>query len=93
MIGGHTMGLQVGRVKTRCGFVVLASDASHYYANMDELRPFPIVFNAGDMIDGWRRGRELADSFAHIIPDHAPELMRRYPAPDTTTAGIVRRLD
>ena len=93
MIGGHTMGLQVGRVKTRCGFVVLASDASHYYANMDELRPFPIVYNVGAMIDGWRRLREIADSVAHIIPGHAPEVMRRYSAPDTTLAGTVARLD
>jgi hypothetical protein len=93
MIGGHTMGLQVGRVKTRRGFVVLASDASHYYANRDELRPFPIVYNVGDMIDGWRRVREIADSVAHIIPGHAPEVMWRYSAPDTTLAGIVARLD
>ena len=87
------MGLQVVRAKTRRGFVVLASDASHYYADMDELRPFPIVYNVGAMIDGWRRLREIADSVAHISPGHAPEVMRRYPAPDTTTAGIVRRLD
>lgn len=93
MIGGDTMGLQVVRVKTRRGFVVLASDACHYYANMDELRPFPIVYNVGDMIDGWRRVRELADSVTHIIPGHDPEVMRRYPAPDTTLAGIVGRLD
>ena len=34
-VGGHTMGLQVVRVWTRRGWVVLASDASHFYANMD----------------------------------------------------------
>ncbi|HYL19245.1 MAG TPA: N-acyl homoserine lactonase family protein, partial [Burkholderiales bacterium] len=33
-IGGHTMGLQVVRAWTRRGWGVLASDASHLYANM-----------------------------------------------------------
>ncbi len=29
-VGGHTMGLQVVRVRTRRGWVVLAADASHF---------------------------------------------------------------
>ena len=40
-IGGHTMGIQCVRVFTRRGWVVLASDTSHLYANMEEGRPFP----------------------------------------------------
>ena len=32
-VGGHTRGLQVVRVHTRRGWVVLASDAAHFYAN------------------------------------------------------------
>jgi len=52
LIGGHTMGLQAVRVATRRGFVVLASDASHFYANMGEARPFPIVYNVADMMEG-----------------------------------------
>jgi len=32
-IGGHTMGMQCVRVMTERGWVVLASDASHFYAN------------------------------------------------------------
>jgi glyoxylase-like metal-dependent hydrolase (beta-lactamase superfamily II) len=34
-VGGHTMGLQVVRVRTRRGWLVLASDASHFYENME----------------------------------------------------------
>ena len=33
-VGGHTMGLQAVRVHTARGWVVLASDASHYYDNI-----------------------------------------------------------
>lgn len=93
LIGGHTMGLQVVRVATRRGWVVLASDASHYYANMVEGRPFPIVYNVGDMMDGWDKLRALADSPGHIIPGHDPEVLARYPAPAEALRGIVARLD
>ncbi|MDA1118099.1 MAG: N-acyl homoserine lactonase family protein [Proteobacteria bacterium] len=92
-VGGHTMGLQIVRVATRRGWVVLASDASHYYANMDQSRPFPIVYNVGDMIDGWRKAHDLADSPAHVIPGHDPLVMERYPAPDKSLQGVVARLD
>jgi glyoxylase-like metal-dependent hydrolase (beta-lactamase superfamily II) len=73
--------------------VVLASDASHYYANMEDKRPFPIVYNVGDMVEGWRRAQALADSSAHVIPGHDPLVMERYPAPATTLQGAVVRLD
>lgn len=93
LVGGHTMGLQVVRVHTARGWVVLASDASHYYANMDEARPYPIVYSLGDMVEGWRRVRELADSADHIVPGHDPLVMARYPAAGPDLEGIVARLD
>lgn len=93
LIGGHTLGLQVVRVATRRGWVVLASDASHYYANIGEGRPFPIVYNVGDMMDGWGNLRTLADSPEHIIPGHDSEVLARYPAPPAALHGIVVRLD
>jgi glyoxylase-like metal-dependent hydrolase (beta-lactamase superfamily II) len=92
-VGGHTLGLQIVRVATRRGWVVLASDASHYYANMEEKRPFPIVYNVGDMVEGWRRAHALADSPAHVIPGHDPLVMERYPAPAAPLQGTVVRLD
>ena len=92
-VGGHTLGLQIVRVATRRGWVVLASDASHYYANMEQGRPFPIVYNVGDMVEGWRRARTLAESPAHVIPGHDPLVMERYPAPQAPLQGTVVRLD
>jgi len=94
LIGGHTMGLQVVRVATRRGWVVLASDASHFYANMEQVRPFPIVYSVISMVQGYGRLRELADSPAHIIPGHDPLVFERYPAPSNSASqGIVVRLD
>jgi len=92
-VGGHTMGLQIVRVATRRGWVVLASDSSHFYANLAEQRPFPIVYNVGDMVDGWRRARSLAESDAHVIPGHDPLVMQRYPAASKALEGLVARLD
>ncbi|MGH8723265.1 MAG: N-acyl homoserine lactonase family protein [Burkholderiales bacterium] len=93
LIGGHTMGLQTVRVATRRGWVVLASDASHFYANMEQTRPFPIVWSVADMVDGYRKLRELSESPAHIIPGHDPLVLSRYPAPAPELGGIVARLD
>ncbi len=93
LIGGHTMGLQAVRVATRRGAVVLASDASHFYANMGETRPFPIVWSVADMVDGYRKLRALAESAAHIIPGHDPLVLERYPAPSGDLQGIAVRLD
>ncbi len=92
-IGGHTQGLQAVRVWTRVGWLVLASDASHYYANMDERRPFPIVFDVARMIDGWRRMRSLVDDPRLVIPGHDPLVMARYAAPAPEMEGIAVRLD
>ena len=87
------MALQVVRVMTRRGWVVLASDAAHLYANFQTVRPFPIVFHVGAMIDGYRRLRELAASADHIIPGHDPLVMRRYPPATPALEGIAVRLD
>src|SRR5258706_8730423 len=93
LIGGHTMGMQAVRVATRRGWVVLASDASHFYANMEQERPFPIVYDVAAMVEGYARLRSLAESPAHIIPGHDPLVLERYPAASKGLEGIVVRLD
>jgi glyoxylase-like metal-dependent hydrolase (beta-lactamase superfamily II) len=92
LIGGHTMGLQVVRVHTRRGWVVLASDASHYYANLEQERPYPIVWSEPDMREGYGKVRSLADSPGHIIPGHDPLVLERYPA-CAGLEGVAARLD
>ncbi len=80
-VGGHTAGLQMVRVETARGPVVLASDASHFYANMERENPFPILFDLGEMARGWHAARKLAGGEAdRVIPGHDPEIRRRYPA-------------
>ena len=89
-LGGHTRGLQVMRVETERGPVVLGSDAAHFYANMDRLSPFPVFDNTAKVLEGIRRMRELAASDDHIIPGHDPLVVARYPALSAAVPDIVR---
>lgn len=79
LVGGHTRGLQVVRVRTKRGWVVLASDAAHYYDNYRLQSPFPAVVDVADMLQGYRILRGLADSDDHIIPGHDPMVEQIYP--------------
>ena len=92
-IGGHTKGLQAVRVRTRRGWVVLASDASHFYAHMDQDRAFPILYNLGDMLGGYNTLRRLATSPQHVIPGHDPLVIDRYPIARPGLEDWVVRLD
>jgi glyoxylase-like metal-dependent hydrolase (beta-lactamase superfamily II) len=92
-IGGHTDGMQAVRVWTRRGWIVLASDASHFYANMEQGRSFPIVHNVGDMLEGHRTLYRLADGADHVIPGHDPLVMLRYPAASPDFQGLAVCLD
>jgi glyoxylase-like metal-dependent hydrolase (beta-lactamase superfamily II) len=92
-VGGHTPGLQIVRVMTKRGWVVLASDAAHYFEHMQKNRFFVTAFNLGDMIDGYRTCERLAASSDHIIPGHDPLVMKLYPAVSAPLEGVIVRLD
>ena len=91
--GGHSAGLQFVKVNTARGIVVLASDVTHFYENMESGRPFTTAFHIGDMLDAFDILRAHAPTPQHIVPGHDPEVMRRYPAPKPELEGIVVRLD
>jgi glyoxylase-like metal-dependent hydrolase (beta-lactamase superfamily II) len=92
-VGGHSAGLQFVRVHTRRGYVVVASDVTHFYENMDTGRPFTTAFHVGLMLEGFAALRTHAPGLRHIVPGHDPLVMRRYPPPRPELAGIVARLD
>ena len=89
-VGGHTRGLQVVQVQTARGAVVLASDAAHFYANLQQRRPFPIVDSVSAYLDAYDTIERLAASPEHIIPGHDPLVWQRYPASLPGIADIVR---
>jgi glyoxylase-like metal-dependent hydrolase (beta-lactamase superfamily II) len=93
LIGGHTAGMQCVRVHTRRGWVVLASDTSHYYEHFENGRCFGTTFDVGAALEGYDRLFELAASPRHIVPGHDPLVMKRYPAAGPALEGVVVRLD
>jgi glyoxylase-like metal-dependent hydrolase (beta-lactamase superfamily II) len=91
--GGHTAGLQFASVHTKRGWVVVASDTSHFYENMFTERPFTRAFHVGQMLEAFDRLREIAPSVEHIVPGHDSLVMKIYPAPSPELQDIVVRLD
>lgn len=88
-VGGHCAGQEIVRVKTARGWVVLASDALHYYEEYERGVPFAVAFNLSDMINAHDRIRALADSEDHVLPGHDPRIAKIYPE----VAPNVFRLD
>jgi glyoxylase-like metal-dependent hydrolase (beta-lactamase superfamily II) len=81
-IGGHSPGQTVLRVEGGRGPIVLASDAVHYYEELELERPFVIHHDLDAMRAGYAIVRELARPGAEIVPGHDPEVMRRFPVLD-----------
>lgn len=80
LVGGHTPGLQVVRVRTERGQVVLMSDASHFYEHFERGLSFPYTDDAERNIASFAVIDELADSREHVIPGHDPLVLTRYQA-------------
>ncbi|HWO72310.1 MAG TPA: N-acyl homoserine lactonase family protein, partial [Dehalococcoidia bacterium] len=78
---------------TRRGLVVLTSDASHYYENVETERPFATTHDAERVIAGFKTLRELADSPQHLVPGHDPEVLKRYEPAAPKLEGLAVRLD
>ena len=80
-VGGHSVGLQFVRVHTRRGWVVVASDTTHFYENMMTGRPFTTAFHIGLMLEAYDALRAQAPTPQHIVPGHDPLVMKFYPPP------------
>src|SRR5580700_4440032 len=92
-IGGHSMGLQSVRVKTARGYVMLAADAAHLYAHLEQGRIFPITYNVAEVLEGYETLKRLATTPSHIVPGHDPLVLQRYAAAKPGLEGWVARLD
>jgi glyoxylase-like metal-dependent hydrolase (beta-lactamase superfamily II) len=93
LVGGHTRGLQIVRVHTKRGWIVLASDASHYLDNLRKRSPFPIVMDVGDMLEAYEVIERLAESPDHIIAGHDPLTSKIYQTSGPAALEIVSLTD
>ena len=86
-VGGHAPGLQVVRVWTRRGYAVVASDAVHYYRNLEAHIPFYLTHHVGQAQDAFDRVMELVDEPGLVFPGHDPSVLDRF---EHVQDGIVR---
>lgn len=77
---GHSRGLQGVRVMTPRGPVLLASDATHYYANILRRSPFSLTVDTVETLNSYDEMLRLVPGVAHIIPGHDPKVRDLYPA-------------
>ena len=80
---------------TARGRVDLACDAipPRVYENFEMRRPFRIVCDVRQILDGYDRVEALAASRDYLVAGHDPSLMERWPDDGSGTKGLVARLD
>jgi len=78
-VGGHTAGMQIVTAAHARGQAVVASDASHYYRNLEERIPFNTLHDLPGMYRAFDRIRELAGGEDLVIPGHDPLVLERLP--------------
>jgi glyoxylase-like metal-dependent hydrolase (beta-lactamase superfamily II) len=82
-IGGHTPGQTAVLVQTTDGPVLLASDAVHYYEELERDIPFMSVANLVQMYEGFDTIKRLIETgrVKHLVAGHDPETLDRFTAP------------
>jgi glyoxylase-like metal-dependent hydrolase (beta-lactamase superfamily II) len=82
-VGGHSPGQLVLMVDGRDGPVLLASDAVHYYEELERGWPFAIFVHLDVMIAGYDVVRRLeAEHGVPVVAGHDPLVMDRFPRLD-----------
>jgi glyoxylase-like metal-dependent hydrolase (beta-lactamase superfamily II) len=79
-VGGHTPGQSAVLVQTSEGTVLLASDAVHYYEEIERDMPFMSVANLVEMYEGFDTINDLLTSgrAAHLVAGHDPRTLERF---------------
>lgn len=104
---GHSAAVQGVRVRTARGPVFLASDISHYFANLLTMKPFSIILSVPETLTSYRKALDLAGGVEHLIPGHDPKIRRHYPGvivngvtlhalhlpPEGMTEDVMKRTD
>jgi len=77
-VGGHTAGLQIVTVETQRGTVVLTSDASHFYHNVETRQPVQIITSLPEMLAAFETIHRLAGPQKLIVAGHDPLVADRF---------------
>lgn len=88
-VGGHTPGMQATYVRTSQGIVVLASDSSHFFENVEQDRPFAVHADVVGMYRAFDTMKDAATS-GLVIAGHDPLIAERFPAVPGHDGHVVR---
>jgi glyoxylase-like metal-dependent hydrolase (beta-lactamase superfamily II) len=93
-VGGHTPGQAIVLVATEGGGqAVLASDAVHYYEEIERDRPFAFVADVEAMYRGFDLLKEITAAAGRVlVPGHDPAVMGRFAPPAGVEAGLAVRV-
>jgi glyoxylase-like metal-dependent hydrolase (beta-lactamase superfamily II) len=86
-VGGHSPGQQLTVVRSEGGEVVLASDAVHFYEELELERPFAVMHDLEQMYAAYDVLKGLAWEGAVVVPGHDPQVGERFPP--SAEAGAV----
>ena len=86
-VGGHTAGLQIVSVETRAGRIVLTSDASHFYRNVERYQPVQLITSLPQMLAAFDTIHALAGDQRRIVAGHDPAVAERF---QVVEPGVIR---
>jgi len=81
-VGGHSPGQLIFDIAGENGQIALASDAIHYYEELDNQWPFKILSDLAEMYRAYDLLKERADAGASLVPGHDPLVMDRFARAD-----------
>lgn len=94
LIGGHSAGQLAFTVETERGPVVLATDAIHFWQEVEKERAFLIFHDLRKMLAGYRKLNQMAGGdLGRLLPGHDPLIAKRYPVVETYEDGSPFILD
>ena len=80
-VGGHSPGQQIVVVDTARGPVALASDAVHFYEELELERPFAVTVDLREVCEAYTLLKRLAsESGTLVVAGHDPEVAIRFPS-------------
>lgn len=92
-VGGHTPGQMIVIVDTAVGPLVLASDAIHFYEELEKDRPFEVLADLDHTYQAFTTLRGLSETIgARIVAGHDPSVFESFPSLEGDCADFVVKL-
>jgi glyoxylase-like metal-dependent hydrolase (beta-lactamase superfamily II) len=91
-VGGHSPGQLIVSVLSERGRVLLASDAAHYYEELELDRPFAVIADLAEAYAAFDVINAACAGGAVFVPAHDPLVMERHPPADPGLSGLVVEL-